>query len=170
MIQRNTLKKFNLPLATVLLVLILSSCSSSIRQIGKVNMISQRNIDTRSDYKLIKSYVGLSNKEIKRSRNSTIEESIDDTVRSVPGGEYLMNAKIYIIDGKYFATEGDVWGRNVEEFKGFKIGDMVQWNTFNGMKKGTITGLIDDQECMVEAEGENNSIRKKYDRLVKVMK
>lgn len=80
-----------------------------------------------------------------------------------------MNAKIYMVDGQYFATEGDVWGREIEEFKGFKIGDMVQWSVFSGMKKGTITGLIDDEECMVRVEGDDNSVRKRYDRLLKVM-
>ncbi len=168
MAKSPVLKPFYLLVNALLILCFFTSCSTSIRQVGRINMISNRNIDKSTNYQLVKSYVGLSKREIKKSRLTTIEESMDHTVKSVPGGEYLMNAKVYLIDGRYFATEGDVWGRKVEEFQGFRIGDMVQWKSMGASKKGVITGLVDDRFCMVKEEGDDSSVTKSYDKIFKV--
>jgi hypothetical protein len=97
--------------ATMVLAIaaMLTSCMSS-KQIGKLNMISNRNVDSKMDYVLIKNYVGGSKKELKRYKGKTIEEAIDKVVKATPGGEFLKNVKLYVIDSKYYAVEGDVWG------------------------------------------------------------
>jgi hypothetical protein len=89
------------------------SCTS-VRQIGKVNMVSTRNIDPNLDYSLISTYSGGSKRELKKSRAKSIEDAIDQTVKKVPGGEFAMNVKIYTvrkINREYIAVEGDVWGK-----------------------------------------------------------
>ncbi len=94
----------------VLIALALGGCMR-VKQIGKLNMISNRNVDSRMDYVLIKNYVGGSKKELRRYKGSSIEEAIDKVVKVQPGGEFLKNVKLYLVKGKYFAVEGDVWGR-----------------------------------------------------------
>ena len=72
--------------------------------------------------------------------NETIPEAINSTVQSVPGGEFIMNAKVYLIDGEYFAVEGNIWGATSKEYRGYEIGDFIQWSTMVGEKQGRITG------------------------------
>jgi hypothetical protein len=156
---------------TLLYIALLSqlvvSCSS-ITQIGKVNMISNRNIDPNlMEYELLTTYVGGSKKEIKRSKALSIEEAIDQTVRSIPGGEFIMNAKIYLVNGEYFVVEGDVWGTKENiMFKGFKVGDKVTWRESRAYKTGVITSLKDDRTCLIKLDN-NEVIEKKYDDITK---
>jgi hypothetical protein len=96
----------------ILFITIMASCGS-VKQIGKVNMISNRNIERNLDYKPLLNYAGGSNRELRKSRAKTIEQAIDQTVKKVPGGEFLMNVKIYFVKGKYYAAEGDVWGNKL---------------------------------------------------------
>src|SRR5258705_8863905 len=90
----------------------LSSCMS-FKQVGQVNMTSNRNIDPKLDYKVLSTYTGASTKELRKSRAKTLQQAIDETVKKIPGGEFLMNVKIYLVNGEYFAVEGDVWGTPV---------------------------------------------------------
>ena len=46
--------------------LMISSCATVI-QLGKLNMLSNRNIESKIDYVLVKNYAGGSPKEIKKS-------------------------------------------------------------------------------------------------------
>lgn len=138
------------------------SCAS-IQQIGKVNMISNRNIDPKMDYSLISSYSGGSNRELRKSRALSIEDAIDQTVRKVAGGEFLMNVKIYIVNDKYYAVEGDVWGTSNISYRGFKVGDKVIVDN----QVATIKSLKDDKTCFIEKR--NGAIEEvKYDKLSKV--
>ena len=74
----------------------LASCgSTTLKQVGKVNMISNRNVDPKLDYSLLSSYSGGSQRELKKSKAITIEDAVDQTVRKVPGGEFLMNTKLF---------------------------------------------------------------------------
>ncbi len=155
-------------LLPIICILVVSGCSTSIKQIGKANMLSNRNIDSNREYIHLKSYAGSSKKEIKKAKCTTIDEAINKTVKSVPGGEFLTNVNFYLVDGKYYMVEGDVWGRKVVEFRGFKLGDTVQWKTLTGTKKGTISGMIDSNYCMVKEEGAGKSVKKKYDKITKV--
>lgn len=103
----------------------LTSCMS-FKEAGRLNMVSCRNIDTHAKYKLLKKNVEYTKKELKRVRTTTIESAVDEVVKKVDGGEYLMNAKIKvcIVSGYghstvYYAVEGDVWG-----VKSLTIGDL----------------------------------------------
>ena len=118
---------------TVLVAIVfLSSCARvKVTQIGKLNMISNRNVDSKMDYSLLKNYMGASDKEIKKAKATTIEYAIDETVRNTSGGEFLKNVKVYLVQNKkkmYYAVEGDVWGiKGEKNVSGFTIGNLVQW-------------------------------------------
>lgn len=143
-------------------------CSSFV-QIGKLNMVANRNIDSGKEYRLLKSYAGGGQKELKKSKYVTLEEAVDGVVRSTAGGEYLMNVKIYEVNKKYFAVEGDIWGvPGVAEFKGFKVGDKVQWKTLTSKKQGTITSLHNDKVCLVKEDGKEDAQEIKYEDLFKM--
>lgn len=152
----------------LLMLLALSSACATVRQVGKINMISTRNVDPTVDYSLVSSYAGGSDRELRRSRAENIEQAIDDTVRKVPGGEFIVNARIYVVNEKYYAVEGDVWGRKGNHtFRGFAVGDRVTFRTAFGVRSGVITGLKDDQTCFVQIDGSDGGVEVKYDVLAK---
>jgi hypothetical protein len=132
-------------------------------------MISTRNVESSKTYVLKASYSGGSKKELKKTKAKTIEDAINQTVKRIPGGEYLMNAKIYLVNGEYFAVEGDVWGiAENNSFRGFTAGDKVTWkNKATGIQSGVIHSLKDDQKCIVETES-GELIEIEYDKLSKV--
>lgn len=110
------MKTKNILLLLLICTLTLSSCMS-FKDAGRLNMVSCRNIDTHAKYKLLKKNVEYTKKELKQVRTTTIESAIDELVKKVDGGEYLMNAKIRVcvVSGYghstiYYAVEGDVWG------------------------------------------------------------
>ena len=97
----------------------------------------------------------------------TIQDAVDATVRKIPGGEYIMNAKIYLVNSTYLAVEGDVWGNPTEQsYKGFKIGDNVTWKKGGSFYNGTIIALKDDRYCYIK-EDNGTTIEKIYDDITK---
>jgi hypothetical protein len=155
-------------LSLVVISLIATSCSS-VKIIGSVNMLSHRNVNTQTEYQLLTSYAGGSPKERKKSKAVTIEDAIDQTVKKVAGGEYLMNAKIYqIINGRkmFYFCEGDVWGSKANiSYRGFKVGDKV---IVDGVVNtiATIKSLKDDKTCfIIRVNGVIEEV--KYDRISK---
>ncbi len=164
-------------LLVLLAISLCYSCSKSVRMIGSVNMISHRNINPNGNHELKARYVG-GGKSIKKSKAQTVEDAINNTVKTVPGGEFLANAKLYIVKGKYFAIEGDVWG-TVEDssFRGFSIGDRVVCKDRGFLKSlnfktdliyGKITGIEDEKEVYVKVEGEEDrTIKVSIDKLTK---
>ena len=166
---------------SIVILLSISSCIS-VKQIGEVNMISHRNIDASQKYQLLTTYSGGSQKELRKADAKTIENAIDNTVKKVAGGEYLMNAKIYLVThfkAAYIAVEGDVWGiaSNIS-FRGYKVGDKVMWKNkalkskfdVTGKEKfitGIIQSLKDDKTCYVKIDGEDRTVELKYDDLSK---
>lgn len=152
-----------------LTAIMFSGCFSA-KQIGKVNMISNRNIDSKGDYVAIKNYIGGSKKELKRLKAPTLEQAIDNVVRNVPGGEFIKNVKIYVVNGKYFAVEGDVWGFTSDaNFKGFHVGDHVQWKDGGQTHKGTISDLTNDKECTIKEDVTGNLKVAKYSELLRAV-
>lgn len=130
-------------------------------------MISNRNVDTKLEYKLLSAYSGGGKKEILKSKAKTIEQALDQTVKKVAGGEFLMNAKIYLVKKKYYAVEGDVWGTGSNiAIKGFKIGDSVLWKKSGKFVKCKIIALKDDKSCLVEME-DGNTLEAKYESVTK---
>ena len=154
----------------------LSSCFTVV-DLGRLNMVSSRNIDSKMDnYALLKNYAGGNQKEIKKAlkktKATTMEQAIDETVRNVAGGEFLKNVKVYGVKKKekiYLFVEGDVWGykENIS-YRGFKVGDMVQWKEVGVTKKGVVTGLTDSEKCMIKEDGKENSQSLKYTNITKV--
>ncbi len=157
------------------IVAMISSCATVV-DLGKLNMISDRNIDSKGDYVLIKNYAGGSSKEIKKAlkktKATTLDAAVDETVRNVAGGEFLKNVKVYGVKKKkvmFLLVEGDVWGvTGNESFRGFKVGDKVQWKELTVSKKGVITGLTDAEKCMVKEDGKEISQSIKYINITKV--
>ena len=159
--------------------LIGTSCSTSVKMIGSVNMLSHRNVNPQLEYQVLTTYAGGSPKERKKSRAVTIEDAIDQTVKKVAGGEFLMNSKIYLVktpryfkdsEGKktnlFYVCEGDVWGskENVS-YRGFMVGDKVIVDgVVNTM--ATIKSLKDDKTCFImRIDGVIEEV--KYDRISK---
>ena len=100
----------------ILFMLMFSSCVA-IKDIGNLTMVSTRNVETTKSYQSIKKYASLTKKELRKTRATSIQAAIDEVVRKVDGGEYLMNVKIYQVAKSngfavlyYYAVEGDVWG------------------------------------------------------------
>lgn len=163
----------------LIVCLFISACKTTeVKLIGNVNMISNRNVNPNMNYKLISSYSGGSKKELKESRSLSIEDAIEKTVRKIPGGEFLVNAKVYQIAGKYYAAEGDVWGEKASElsYRGFKVGDKVIFKDKSLLKKfdlkadygyGEIVSLKDDKTCYVKLEDNDRTVELSYDRISK---
>lgn len=152
--------------------LLISSCSSTYKQIGRLNMVSNRNVNPEGKYKLITTYSGSSEREILKSRHNSIEEAVDATVRSVQGGEFLTNVKIYLVDNTYFCVVGDVYGAvdpKEVTYRGFKIGDNVRWKYGDRNYTGTIVGWIDAETCTVEDE-KGKFLEKDFDTLSVILK
>jgi hypothetical protein len=143
-----------------------------VNKLGKVNMLSNRNVDSKSDYVALRNYMGMSEKEIKQTKSTSIEDAIDVTVKNTPGGEFLKNVKMYqvIRDQKYYyAVEGDVWGLPENaNYRGFKVGDRVQWSTMLSKKTGIITNLMDSNQCTIKVESSGNIENVDYDKLLKI--
>lgn len=144
------------------------SCTS-VKQVGKLTIVADRNIDSKTDYVLLRSYMGGSTRELKRLKGKTLEDAIDNVVRNTPGGEFLKNARIYLVNGTMFAVEGDVWGiKGDQNFKGFHVGDKVQWSgAFSSVLKGMIVELKNETVCIVKLESNGNLKEVRYSELKK---
>lgn len=156
--------------ATFLIALSVASCGTSVKQIGKVNMLSIRNVDPNLKYKLLSSYMGGSNSELKRAKATTIEDAMAYTVKKVPGGEFLMNVKLYQVKRKYYAVEGDVWGAQEASgasFRGFKVADKIIWKKGNKFKNGTIAAFKDDKVCLIKLDGDDKILEAEFTALSK---
>lgn len=164
----------------LLLVLpfLMVSCSIGVKQIGSVNMISNRNIAVNNiEYEEIKSWAGSSSKkeikrEYKKVKAKSIDEAVTQTVKNTPGGEFITNAKIYVINGSYFVVTGDVWGvkKTDRNYKGFKEGDKVQYTRALKKRTGTITSLKDGTEATIFEDETEKYFTIPYDKLLKVSK
>jgi len=153
-------------------VVVLSSCGSTyfISPVGELSMVATRNIDKSANYVQIKAYAGVSGteitaamaaakngvikrknpivKEINAYKAKLINQTVDNVVKSVAGGEYLYNAKFYLVGevpggmGKKVITynyvaSGDVWGVKDANanIKGFKVNDKVVFTFSKELKK-----------------------------------
>lgn len=103
-------------LMVVAIMTFLNSCVS-VKEIGRLNVVSVRNIDPNAKYVMVQKNVEYSRREFHKIRTESLEDAVDAVVKKAAGGEYLMNAKISLIihDGlfgytTYYAVEGDVYG------------------------------------------------------------
>lgn len=154
------------------MALMMASCTT-VTMIGEVNMLSTRNVSTTFDYQKLATYSGGSKARITKSKAVDLRDAVNNTVREIPGGEFLMNAKVYIVDhgkGRYnFAVEGDVWGYPTEkgDYNGFKLGDYVMWNNGFGYAKGKIVAIKDSESCIVQDEKNHSKRTVKFDVLMR---
>ena len=149
-------------------IFILASCGVDKKLIGDINMISERNIDSNIEYVELKRYAGTGKKAAKmaaKEETATLQDAVDVTVKGVPGGEYIRNAKIFMIDGKFYLVEGDVWGVNKASFAGFRAGDRV---LYDKDKQGTIQSLVNNRECMILFDEDEIPKKIRYDDIVKI--
>lgn len=163
----------NLKLVLFAFGLILSSCTSA-KLVGELNMVSTRNVEN-TEYVLIKSYEGATKRQLKKSRAEDLNQAIDATVQNTPGGEYLKNAKVFLVEtltGTFYAVQGDVWGlKNATiSHQGFKIGDKVQWKQGMQQKQGLITNLKDGKVCTIKEDDSENYVNIEYSKLTIIQK
>ena len=110
-------KSITLDFAVLFTAALLTSCTS-VKEIGRLNLVSVRNIDPHGNYVLLQKNVEYTKRDFKKTRTTKLESAVDQSVKKVAGGEYLMNAKISLVEHSnfwwgssiYYAVEGDVWG------------------------------------------------------------
>lgn len=130
-----------------------TACGPSIKLVGEFNMISTRNVSMKESYTVIKSYAGEGRRDLDKNKASTMDGAVNNLVRSVPGGEFIMNAKIYVIDNLYYSVGGDVYGLEAgQNYKGFKKGQRVQWKSMGVRFQGKVVNLKSSDEITVETE------------------
>lgn len=142
------MKKLILALITVVSLL---SCNS-VKEIGDLNMVSTRNVDSQTNYVLLSTYQGSDKKILKKSRFKSLEAAIDHVVSSVPGGEIMKNVKVYLISSEYLAVSGDVWGNKIEvdAFQGFEKNQKVLYK--KGKKDfvdAEIISFTNSKKCII---------------------
>jgi len=142
----------------LLFVALMCGCSSAkFVMVGSVNMISNRNVDSKTNYELIKTGTDDSQSSFKKNKGANIDQAINNIVVNSPGGEFLKNAKLYT-NGKDWAAIGDVWGvKESANVEGYRIGDqvLIKNSILNKEKfsKGEITGFKDRMTCFVRVSG-----------------
>jgi hypothetical protein len=94
----------------MLISTLLTSCATTIHEIGSIGMLSDKKIDANTKYQKLASNVGSTKKEIRKTDADNIEAAINQVLAKVPGAEYLTNVKIYAVNGDFLAVSGDVWG------------------------------------------------------------
>lgn len=180
------ISNYLLQTAAVGLILISSSCATrtlKVAPMGQLNQVSTRNIDGSKKYIPLMTYAGVSSseienaiqnskkgkikrknpiyKEITKYKGNTINEAVDNVVKTQVGGEYLMNTRFYIVEEKVkegklvtvknsFVATGDVWGLrdSTQNIKGFKVGDRVVFTFTKELKKSlkkNFSGVIGKQ-------------------------
>lgn len=156
---------------------LMNSCFT-YKEIGRVNMVSTRNVTPGSSkYKLLASYAGEDKDDMKKCAAKTLEEAINRTIRKYPGGEFMTNVKFYRVHIPFhpkqkYAVGGDIYGVAGEKGKvershrGFAVGDTVTWKRMFGYSQGVIKTLQDDEKCIIQKKS-GRLVRKKYSKLSK---
>ncbi len=162
----------------LIILFVLFSFSSCYVRIGELTMISTRNVDSKTDYKLIEKYVV---GKAKSNSGNALQIAIDNAVRSVPEGEFLQNVRISISqNGRKVKVEGDVWGipnvnkqvtKSVKKEVEFKTGDKVTFrNAFGKIVEGEILGL-NQHTAIIEftnAFGKKAKTEVKYEEITQI--
>lgn len=136
-------------ICVVLFICTLSIQSCAYRRIGDLTVVSTRNIDSKTDYKLIEKYVV---GKAKSKHDDVLQAAIEAAIKKIPEGEYLTNVRIYIKpSGRKVKVEGDVWGipkvdKNIilsaKDTIHYTVGSKVTFKASNGkLNTGKIVGL-----------------------------
>jgi hypothetical protein len=68
-------------IALLSIVLLFSNCKTvEVIQQGTLNMVSARNVDSKMDYVLVKSYMGISEKDLKKESKKKFKEKSNKMV------------------------------------------------------------------------------------------
>jgi hypothetical protein len=164
------MKKIKLMFLIGLSTLFMSCTSYRVVPVGELTMASTRNIDDSKEYVALRNYAGISRtdveasissskkgiikrrnpiiKEINSYKSSRLQDAIDNVVKSVPGGEYLRNVRLYAVtessmksSSKVFTMDyvvtGDVWGieDGDHDIKGFLVDDKVVFTYNKDLRK-----------------------------------
>lgn len=119
-------------------------------------MISARNVDSKTDYELLRYYAGGGENELKKTRWTSIDDAINQSVKNVPGGEFMKNVRLYQISAKdknYWAAESDVWGIKLPDLdvNGFKVGERVYYRPKkNRSREATIIAIKNASLYLIE--------------------
>lgn len=93
-----------------IMAILLTSCASTYNEIGGLSMLADRHVDPNGHYKKLATAAGATKKEIKSTSADDMKSAINQVIAKVPGGLFLTNVKIYVVNGDYLAVSGDVWG------------------------------------------------------------
>ncbi|MCQ2280570.1 MAG: hypothetical protein MJZ49_07195 [Bacteroidales bacterium] len=132
-------------ISTFILAFFLPFSVGAQQLVGAINMLSNRMINFNKHYELLQKNITLDDYVIQNNAAATLQEAIDKTVLSVPCGEFIMNAQIYMFDNM-FVVVGDVWGEKHNSCL-YEIGDLVSWDE---KRVGTIISIKNDDECVVK--------------------
>lgn len=92
-------------LILIVSVALLSSCSN---RLGDLSILSNRNFDSSQKHELLQRGVYV---KVKTKKDDVLERAVDKATESVPGGEYLQNATLWVSpSGKKLKIKADVWG------------------------------------------------------------
>lgn len=109
-------------------VFLISTLSCSYQRVGNLTVVSTRNFQNSENYvELSRNVTGYS----KLKKEDALQEAIDEAVNSIPGGEYMTNAVIYIKGDRAIKVTGDVYGQpaaspNTNNVS-YSIGQQVFW-------------------------------------------
>lgn len=173
------MKKRTLTLIIFTSTLLLSSCWN---RIGKLVVVSTRNMDSKTDYVLIQKEV---TGKAKTKNSEAIEEAIDNAVKKYPTGEFMKNVVIQAkFSGKKIKVVGDVWGtppintsekvdktvtKSVSANISFNTGDRVTFKNMLGkLIEGKIIGVNQNTAIIEEPDGSKTEV--KYEKLTKIEK
>ena len=102
------------------------------------------------------------------NRATSLDNAIDNVVKQTPGGEFVKNVKVYIVNKKYFAVEGDIWGlQSGQNMRGYTLGSKVQYPCGVSKCIGKITDLTNDKVCQVKNDETGKVTTEKYSDLKK---
>src|SRR5690554_3043087 len=168
-------------------VLILSSCA---HRLGDLTLLSNRNYDSAQNYTLLERDVKV---KVKTKKNDVLERAVDKATKSVDGGEFIMNATLWVTpSGKKMIVKGDIWGikppeeekpvaetitkvkveTTVDKVNELKIGDLVSFRSHGRWLEGKIIG-INANGAIVEFTNSLKKTAKKeivFDKLTKIEK
>ncbi len=175
------MKKLVLTGAVLLSSIVLSSCWN---RVGKLIIVSTRNMDSKTDYVLLeKNVIG----KAKTKKQDALEVAIDNAVKKYPTGEFMKNVSIEVNkSGKKIRVNGDVWGyaaansstnsvesvnknvtKSVNAKVEFKTGDSVTYKTALGkIVEGKIIGVNQNTAVVELSDGSKSEI--KYEKLTKI--
>lgn len=99
------MKKTIITAAMLLTFTMLTSCYS---RIGKLTVISTRNVESKTDYVLIQKDV---EGKAKTKKTDALELAVDKAVKQFVKGEFMKNVTVEVSkNGKKIKVIGDVWG------------------------------------------------------------